>query len=227
MSIFRKSEVKPESQPEVRVEGDEIIIDPKEENPSPKPEILGREAAGDIVALDPNVPAPFRLGDRVACIGTGAYAEYSCTVAAKAALVPSSISSSDAAASLLQGLTALTLVREAYAVKPGEFVLVHAAAGGVGLWLCQILKAIGARTIGTTSTAAKAELARKNGAEFVVDYSQEDVGPDAPGPWSPCGGGQMLWMASQIEVDNHGHRGAGGQLTVDSIDTELQWRRCQ
>jgi NADPH2:quinone reductase len=108
-------------------------------------------------------------------MGTGAYAEYSSTPAAKVALVPSSVSASDAAGALLQGLTALTLVREAYAVKAGEFVLVHAAAGGVGLWLCQILKSIGARAIGTASTTAKAELARENGAEFVIEYSREDV----------------------------------------------------
>ncbi|KAI9859515.1 MAG: NADPH:quinone reductase [Trichoglossum hirsutum] len=143
--------------------------------PSPKPEILGREAAGHIVALGPNVSPSFRVGDLVAWMGTGAYAEYSSTPAAKVALVPSSVSASDAAGALLQGLTALTLVREAYAVKAGEFVLVHAAAGGVGLWLCQILKSIGARAIGTASTTAKAELARENGAEFVIEYSREDV----------------------------------------------------
>ncbi|KAH0547645.1 hypothetical protein FGG08_000134 [Glutinoglossum americanum] len=143
--------------------------------PSPKPEILGREAAGHIVALGPNAPTSFRLGDRVVYLGAGTYAEYSTTSAAKTALIPSSVSSSDAAASFLQGLTALTLVREAYPVKPGEFILVHAAAGGTGLWLCQILKSIGARTIGTVSTEAKAELARRNGAEFVVVYGREDV----------------------------------------------------
>ncbi|KAH0569271.1 hypothetical protein GP486_000027 [Trichoglossum hirsutum] len=143
--------------------------------PSLKPEILGREAAGNIIALGPNVPSSFSPGDRVAWLGTGAYAEYSSISAAKAVHIPSTVSSSDAAAALLQGLTALTLVREAYAVKAGEFVLVHAAAGGVGLWLCQILKSIGARTIGTVSTTAKAELAKVNGAEFVVEYSREDV----------------------------------------------------
>jgi hypothetical protein len=59
------------------------------------------------------------------------------------------------------------------------------------------------------------------------DYTQTDVGPDAPGPWSPCGGGQVLWIATQTEVSNAGRKGRGGQLTIDSIDTELQWRRCQ
>jgi hypothetical protein len=59
------------------------------------------------------------------------------------------------------------------------------------------------------------------------DYTQEDVGPDARGEWSPCGGGQVLWIAAQTELDGHGHRDAAGVLSVDSIDTELQWRRCQ
>lgn len=66
-------------------------------------------------------------------------------------------------------------MREAHPVRRGEWVLVHAAAGGVGLWLCQILRAVGARTIGTASTREKLELARENGAEVVVDYGREDV----------------------------------------------------
>jgi hypothetical protein len=59
------------------------------------------------------------------------------------------------------------------------------------------------------------------------NYTNEDVGPDAPGVWSPCGGGQSLWIATQIQVDNGGRDGRQGQLVVDTIDTELQWRRCQ
>ena len=93
--------------------------------------------------------------------------------ALKTHLIPSSIAPGIAAAALLQGLTALTMIRESYEVKKGDWVLVHAAAGGVGLWLCQLLKAVGARTIGTASTEAKMELAKRNGAEFVVNYKEE------------------------------------------------------
>jgi NADPH2:quinone reductase len=88
--------------------------------------------------------------------------------------VPSNISSKIAAAALLQALTAITLIRESYPVKRGEWVLVTAAAGGVGLWLCQLLKAIGARTIATASTVAKRELAKQNGAEVLVEYHEDD-----------------------------------------------------
>jgi hypothetical protein len=63
--------------------------------------------------------------------------------------------------------------------------------------------------------------------EISNDYNQADVGPDAPGPWSPCGGGQVLWIATQTEVKNNGHQKRSGQLTIDTIDTELQWRRCE
>lgn len=106
-------------------------------------------------------------------MGTSAYAEYTSAPASKTYPIPSSLSPSIAAASLLQGLTALTLIREAYEVKKGDWILVHAAAGGVGLWLCQLLKAVGARTIGTASTAEKIELAKKNGAEFMINYKEE------------------------------------------------------
>lgn len=106
-------------------------------------------------------------------MATGAYAEYTAAPAAKAHIVPTSVAPGIAAASILQGLTALTLIREAYLVKKGDWVLVHAAAGGVGLWFCQLLKAVGARVIGTASTAEKIELAKKNGAEFMINYKEE------------------------------------------------------
>ena len=108
-------------------------------------------------------------------MGTSSYAEYSATPSLKAIKIPSSISPSDACAAVLQGLTALTLVEEAYPVKKGEWVLIHAAAGGVGLWLCQILRAKGARTIATASTEEKRKLAKENGAEVVVGYEREEV----------------------------------------------------
>ncbi|CAL3967131.1 unnamed protein product [Diplocarpon coronariae] len=142
--------------------------------PAPKPEILGREAEGTVVSVGPSGDLQnLKVGDRVVWLGLAAYAEYSAAPAAKTHLVPSSIPPGLAAASILQGLTALTLIREAYLVKSGDWVLVHAAAGGVGLWLCQLLKAVGARTIGTASTAEKMELAKQNGAEVMVNYMEE------------------------------------------------------
>ncbi|KAI1107813.1 NAD(P)-binding protein [Jackrogersella minutella] len=139
------------------------------------PFILGKEAASTIVKTGGGELYGLKEGDRVAWMGDGAYAEYSAIRAAAAVKVPSALSSKVAAASFLQGLTALTLVREAHAVQKGDWVLVHAAAGGTGLWLVQLLKSIGANVIGTASTSAKVELALSAGASYVVNYSHEDV----------------------------------------------------
>ncbi|KAI9795654.1 MAG: NADPH:quinone reductase [Piccolia ochrophora] len=139
---------------------------------SPKPEILGREAASTV--LSSRSPR-FSPGDRVVWMATGGYAEYTATPAEKSALIPPSLSSADAAAALLQGLTALTLIREAHAVQPNDWVLVHAAAGGVGLWLCQLLRGVGARTIATASSAEKRTLAKENGAGWAIGYGEGDA----------------------------------------------------
>jgi NADPH2:quinone reductase len=142
--------------------------------PSKKPEILGREAEGTIVSTGSSGNLyNLKTGDRVVWLGAGAYAEYTAVPAVKTHAIPSALAPRVAAAAMLQGLTAITLIRESYEVKKGDWVLVHAAAGGVGLWLCQLLKAVGARTIGTASTAEKIELAKKNGAEFMVNYKEE------------------------------------------------------
>jgi NADPH:quinone reductase len=143
--------------------------------PAPKPEILGREAEGTIVAVGPGDVYGFKVGDKVAWLHTAAYAEYSACPASKTIKIPSGVKPQEAAAYLIQGLTALTLIRESHHVQKGEWTLVHAAAGGVGLWLCQLLKAVGARVIGTASTEAKIALAKENGAEFMINYSHEDV----------------------------------------------------
>ncbi|KAI8635159.1 hypothetical protein F5Y19DRAFT_2129 [Xylariaceae sp. FL1651] len=144
--------------------------------PAPQfPYILGREAEGTIVATGDGDTHGLKVGDRVVYMGEGAYAEYTATPAAKAVKVPESFQPGTAAAALLQGLTALTLVREAHRVQRGDWVLVHAAAGGTGLLLCQLLRALGANTIGTASTAEKVELAARNGASHVINYSHEDV----------------------------------------------------
>ena len=106
----------------------------------------------------------------------GAYAEYTTPPAAMTIKLPSGLEPKVGAAALLQGLTALTLIREAYHVNRGDWVLVHAAAGGTGLWLCQLLKAVGANIIGTASTPEKIELAKKAGAGHMINYgSGEDV----------------------------------------------------
>ncbi|KAI3329316.1 NAD(P)-binding protein [Xylariaceae sp. AK1471] len=145
--------------------------------PAPQfPYILGREAEGTVVAVGGDVEkSGFKVGDRVVYMGESTYAEYTSIPSGKAVKVPSSFKPGTAAAALLQGLTALTLVREAHHVNKGDWVLVHAAAGGTGLLLCQLLKAIGANTIGTASTAEKVELAKQNGATHVINYSHEDV----------------------------------------------------
>ncbi|KAI0113959.1 hypothetical protein GGR51DRAFT_504980 [Nemania sp. FL0031] len=144
--------------------------------PAPQfPYILGREGEGTIVAVGDGDVLDFKVGDKVVYMGDSAYAEYTSTPASRALKVPSSFKPGTAAASLLQGLTALTLVREAHHVQKGDWVLVHAAAGGTGLLLCQLLRAIGANTIGTVSTPEKAELATAAGAAHIINYSHEDV----------------------------------------------------
>ncbi|KAI0842148.1 NAD(P)-binding protein [Hypoxylon sp. FL0890] len=139
------------------------------------PYILGREAEGTIVKTGGGELYGLKEGDRVVWMADGAYAEYSAVPAAKAVKIPEGIPPKVAAAALLQGLTALTLVREAHHVEKGDWVLVHAAAGGTGLWLVKLLHSIGANTIGTASTQEKVDLALKAGATHVINYSHEDV----------------------------------------------------
>ncbi len=139
------------------------------------PHILGREAAGTVVATGPGNVYGLQPGQKVAYMGMATYAEYTATSALTALALPDAITTDHAAAALIQGLTALTLIREAHPVQRGDWVLVHAAAGGTGLWLCQLLRATGAHTIGTASTDAKMELARKAGAEVLINYAHEDV----------------------------------------------------
>ncbi|KAK1981680.1 hypothetical protein LZ30DRAFT_688990 [Colletotrichum cereale] len=145
--------------------------------PAPLPLTLGREGAGVVAAAHPSVSSSgFAPGDRVVFMGTvGSYAAYSAVPAAQLVRVPDAVSTDQAAAALLQGLTAWTFVREAAEVRPGEWVLVHAAAGGVGLLLVQMLRAVGAKVIGAASTDAKCALARQNGAEWLVNTAEQDL----------------------------------------------------
>lgn len=142
--------------------------------PLPRPFIPGMEAAGVVEAIGEGV-TDVVVGDRVAyAMHPGAYAEKAVVPAWKLVQVPEGVTSQQAAATMLQGMTAHYLVTSVYPLKAGETALIHAAAGGVGLLLIQLVKRIGARAIGTVSTEAKAELARGAGADDVILYTQED-----------------------------------------------------
>jgi NADPH2:quinone reductase len=142
--------------------------------PLPLPLILGGEAAGVVDAVGPGVE-DLRPGDRVVYAShPGAYAEYAVVPAWKLVRVPDSLDIRQAAAVMLQGLTAHYLTHSTYPLKPGDVALVHAAAGGVGHLLVQIAKQRGARVIGTVSTEEKARLARESGADEVIVYTKAD-----------------------------------------------------
>jgi len=143
--------------------------------PMKMPAVLGLEAAGVVEALGDDVTR-FKAGDRIAYNGTlGAYALAAVVPADRAVRVPDGVSLETAAAVLLKGMTAEFLVRRCHRVEPGQTVLVHAAAGGVGSILVQWAKALGATVIATVGSEAKAALARGHGADHVVLYGQEDV----------------------------------------------------
>jgi NADPH2:quinone reductase len=129
----------------------------------------GMEAAGTVAAIGPGV-TEFAVGDRVAyCTGpAGAYSTERVVGADRLLKLPADITFETAAAMMLQGLTAQYLLKKTYAVKPGDTILLHAAAGGVGLIMCQWAKHLGVTAIGVVSTEAKAELARANGAAHTV-----------------------------------------------------------
>lgn len=141
---------------------------------APLPLVLGQEAAGTVSAVGPEVK-DFAVGDRVAYTMTlGSYAEYAAVPADRLVKIPAGVSERDAAAAMLQGMTAHYLAYDTYPLKKGETALVHAAAGGVGLLLTQMAHNIGARVIATVSTEEKAALARAAGADDVILYTQTD-----------------------------------------------------
>ena len=134
----------------------------------------GNEGAGEIIGLGAGV-TNFKLGDRVAYVSTlGAYAGERVIAADRVVKLPKSISYEAAAAIMLKGLTAQYLLRQTFRVKPGNTILVQAAAGGVGLILCQWAKALGTTVIGTVGSPEKAKLAKKAGAKHVILYREED-----------------------------------------------------
>jgi NADPH:quinone reductase len=141
---------------------------------TPLPFTPGQEAAGTVTAVGPGVTQP-RVSSRVAYTGVlGAYAQYAVVRAERVVELPDGVSVEQGAAAMLQGMTAHYLATTTYTLKAGDTCLVHAAAGGVGLLLCQIAKARGARVIGTVSTGEKAALARGAGADEVILYTEQD-----------------------------------------------------
>jgi NADPH2:quinone reductase len=138
------------------------------------PMTLGMEAGGAVTAVGPNV-TEVKVGDKVAYTGVpGAYAQYAAVPAQRLVTLPAGVSTRQGAAAMLQGMTAHYLACSTYPLKTGDTCLVHAAAGGVGLLLCQIAKMRGARVIGTVSTEEKAKLAREAGADEVILYTKQD-----------------------------------------------------
>ncbi len=144
--------------------------------PLPLPSGIGLEGAGVVEAVGEGV-RDLAVGDRVAYAGgpVGAYSEVRCLPAERLLRLPEALSFETGAAMMLQGLTTAYLLRRTYRVQPGDTVLIHAAAGGVGLIACQWAKALGATVIGTVSTEIKADLARQHGCDHVILYTREDV----------------------------------------------------
>jgi NADPH2:quinone reductase len=138
------------------------------------PLTLGLEAGGTVTAVGQGV-TEVKTGDRVAYTGVpGAYAQSAAVPAARLVVLPQGVSTRQGAAAMLQGMTAHYLACTTYPLKNGDTCLVHAAAGGVGLLLCQMAKMRGARVIGTVSTEEKAKLAREAGADEVILYTKQD-----------------------------------------------------
>jgi NADPH:quinone reductase len=142
--------------------------------PQPLPFVPGVEGAGTVEAVGDGVEG-LKTGDRVAYAGPiGAYAERRLIASDRLVKLPDSLAFEQAAGMMLQGLTARMLLRSVYPVKSGDTILVHAAAGGVGLILCQWANAIGATVIGTVSTPEKAEIAKASGCHHPIIYTQVD-----------------------------------------------------
>ena len=142
--------------------------------PTPLPFISGQEAAGIVKDVGSEV-SDLKPGDRVAYTSSlGSYAEFAAVPAARLVKIPAELSFEQAAAAMLQGMTAHYLLNGSYKLASGETALIHAAAGGVGLLLVQMAKRIGARVIATAGTEEKAQLAREAGADECIVYTQAD-----------------------------------------------------
>jgi len=143
--------------------------------PLPLPGGLGMEAAGEVIAVGPGV-TDLKAGDRVAYVARppGAYAQERVLPAAQVVKLPDAIDYEQAASVMLQGLTAQYLLRRTYPVKQGDTILIQAAAGGVGLLVCQWAKALGATVIGTVGSDEKAEIAKAHGCDHPIVYTREN-----------------------------------------------------
>ena len=140
----------------------------------PLPSVLGQEGGGVVSAVGSDV-RDVAIGDRVAYTNVlGSYAEYAAVPADRLVKIPDGVSEREAAAAMLQGMTAHYLAHDTYPLKKGETALIHAAAGGVGLLLVQMARNIGVRVIGTVSSEEKAKLAREAGADEIIFYTQSD-----------------------------------------------------
>lgn len=144
--------------------------------PAPLPYTLGQEGAGTIVSLGPDTDSSgFEVGDRVAwCSVPGTYAQMAIAPVARLIRIPDGVTTQQAAAAMLQGMTAHYLAHSTYPIQKGDEVLIHAGAGGVGLLLIQMAKALGARVFTTVSNDEKADLAREAGADEIILYTRED-----------------------------------------------------
>jgi len=146
--------------------------------PLPTPFVPGMEGAGEVIAVGSGV-SRFKVGDRVAWASAiGSYAELTRVPENLAVPVPDGVELDVAAGAMLQGMTAHYLTRSTYPVQEGDTVLVHAAAGGMGLLLTQQIKALGGRVIGTVSSAEKEKLAREAGADEIIRYTETAVAPE-------------------------------------------------
>ena len=141
----------------------------------PLPTVIGREGAGVIEAVGSAVNG-LKVGDRVAygAATIGAYSEARLIAADRVVNVPANVTDQQAASIMLKGMTAQYLLRRTYAVKAGDTILVHAAAGGVGLILCQWAKHLGVNVIGTVGSDEKGKLAKAHGCDYIINYSTED-----------------------------------------------------
>jgi NADPH2:quinone reductase len=195
------------------------------------PSILGQEAAGVVEAVGPGVKG-FRKGDRIAYGNgpIGAYSEARNIPAVQVSKLPKSISDEVAAAVMLKGMTVRYLLKSSYKVKRGETILLHAAAGGVGLIATQWARALGAKVIGTVGSEEKRRIAEKNGCHFVINYRDEDVvkrvreitkGKGVPVVYD--GVGQATLMTSLDCLRPHGMLVTFGNASgpVQALDTRL------
>ncbi len=197
----------------------------------PLPFVLGSEAGGTVADVGEHV-AGVRVGDRVVTVSAkGAYAEPATVAAGDAFPVPGAIDLQTAAAAALQGVTAQYLVRDTYPLRPGNRLLVHAGAGGVGGLLIQMAKLIGAEVFTTVSTEEKAAIARQAGADHVIDYADVDfveavraiAGTDRPLDVVYDGVGRATFRSGLELLRPRGYMVLFGQASgpVDPIDLQV------